>query len=577
MKFNKIFTAATLIAASMSVGSCTGDLDLEPTSPNDITTGTFPSDPKGYMEKAIGFVYQDFATYGYGTNADGSNILTSMDGGMSTFQRAVFTLQEIPTDEANWLPSGDAIDANFQYGVVPDNNTVVMGSYSRFMVNVALCNNFLQNEFGCTTDEEIAIREEFRRQARILRAACYYYLIDCFGNVPWATEEVGMGEIAPQLSTDFAEGRRLVFDAVVNDLEDIVAYYKENDPNNRPPYGYVGLDVAESLLVKFYLNAGVYTGTERWKECYDHAEAVIARLGKGGFVSSTGDATGLCYGYHQNFAYNNKAFAIGGASDINEIIWDIPQESATLAADGLGLKSYANGGFMCNAWIGDAPGDADFSCAITEYNSANGWKCMSARTQFVEVFDWDDATMSTSPDIRTKFWKTSKDGFNIQNGVFDQANWGNNGYLAVKFTNWYINDFNEIDEDMSPAAVDPLGIDYGMIRLAEIYLSAAEAALNGGGDVAKALKYTNYIRERAGMDAYSSINLTELQRERQRELYTECTRRTDLIRYGKWISGYTWNWKYKQLNGRDYPSNFNVYPLPATVVTRNGYVQNPGY
>ena len=42
-----------------------------------------------------------------------------------------------------------------------------------------------------------------------------------------------------------------------------------------------------------------------------------------------------------------------------------------------------------------------------------------------------------------------------------------------------------------------LGGDYATIRLAEIYLSAAEAILNGAGSSAKAVEYVNYIRERA--------------------------------------------------------------------------------
>ncbi len=579
MKLNKLFISAGVLAAAMSMGSCTGDLDLTPTNPNEITNETFKDDPAANMEKLIADVYMQLGTYG----PNGENILTSMDGGMSTFQRAVFNLEEILTDEANWLPSGDAIDPMFQYGVVPANNAVVMGTYSRFMVLVTLCNQFMQTDFGITSDADRELYEEFCRQARILRGGLYFYLIDNFGNVPYADETVTTGSVAPQLSTNFAEGRRMVFDRVTADLEDVVAWYKANDPNNKPPYGYVGLDAAEAMLVKFYLNAGVYTGTERWADCYQHAEAIISRLGHGGFKDS-----GLCKGYHQNFGYNNKQFAIGGASDVNEIIWTIPQESATLSEAGHGLQSYANGGFMCNAWIGDAaPDDVNgvfnidgkkyrYNVFQKQYNSGNGWKCMSARRQFVEVFDWD-ADYKYSPDIRTKLWKTAADGFNINNGSLTQAEWGNNGFLAVKYSNWYINDNNQIDEAASPAPVDPLGIDYALIRLAEIYLSGAEAALNGGGDKAKALQWVNLIRERAGMEAYDAINLPELQNERQRELYTECVRRSDLIRYGKWISGYTWNWKYNTANGTDYPAYFTVYPLPTTVVERNGYTQNPGY
>ncbi|MDE6266893.1 MAG: RagB/SusD family nutrient uptake outer membrane protein [Muribaculaceae bacterium] len=571
---NKLFISLGVAASAFTFSACTGDLDLTPTSPNDITPGLFPSDPKGYMQKSIADVYMQFCTYGYGTDDNGSNILASMDGGMSTFQRAVFNLQEIPSDEANWLPSGDAIPSTFQYGLISADDQVVMGVYSRLMVLVSLANQFQQTEYGITTDEEQQLFEEFCRQANILKAGAYYYLIDAYGNVPWADGSVTIGSVPPQLSTDFAEGRRMVFNEVTAMLEEIVAWYKSNDPQNRPPYGYVGLDVAESLLVKYYLNAEVYTGTPRWKECFDHAQAVIDRLATNGFVASDGNATGLCKAYHQNFGYNNKEFTISRGGNANEIIWVIPQESLAITGE-YGLKAYANGGFMCNAWIGNSTDNATFHCNQSEYNSGNGWKCMSARRQFVEVFDWN-ADYSESADLRTRYWKTAADGFNINNDVFDQAHWGDNGFLAVKFSNWNIGESGYPEGDQ-PQAVDPLGIDYGMIRLAEIYLSAAEAALHGAGDQATALKYVNYIRERAEMPAYSQINLVELQNERQRELYTECTRRTDLIRYGKWISGYTWNWKYNVKNGRDFPDRFVVYPLPNVVCERNGYVQNPNF
>ena len=245
MKLTKYFISAGIVAASLMAGSCTGDLDLLPTNPNDITPGTFPSDPSLYMEKVMADVYMQMSTYGYGTDDNGSNILESMDGGMSTFQRSVFNLQEIPSDEANWIPTGDAIDENFQYGIIPSNNTVIMGAYSRMMVLVTLCNQFMQTDFGIKTDEERKLFEDFSRQARVLRGCLYFYLIDAFGNVPWANESVMTGSVAPQLSNDFAEGRRMVFEAVTADLEDVVKWYKENDPNNNPPYGYVGLDVPE--------------------------------------------------------------------------------------------------------------------------------------------------------------------------------------------------------------------------------------------------------------------------------------------------------------------------------------------
>ena len=571
MKLNKIFLAGTVLAASLSLGSCVGDLDLLPTDPNQLTPEKFAQDPAGYLEKAIAGVYLQYATYG----ANGNASVPGIDGGMTTFQRSCFILEEVPTDEASWLPTADTDYGLLQYGIVPSSNTFVMGTYSRFYINIAMCNQFIQtvNEgyFNLTTPELQAQADEYIRQARILRAGAYWYAIDCFGNVPYADESVAMGQVAPQLSTDFAEGRRLVYNKVVEDLEEVVSWYKQNDPNNTPAYGYVGLDVAQALLVKFYLNAEVYSVTAAWDKCYQNAEELIARRAKGGL-----DNSGLCKNYFQNFGANNADYATGGKGDVHEIIWTIPQSQTVSNASGLGLLSYANSTFMCNGWIGDAPEDKPFSCTQAEYNSGNGWKCMVAREEFVEKFDWMDSDYSMSNDVRVRWWKTSADGFAVSNINLEQTDWGMNGYLAVKYNNWAQDD-NGTDVANSPEATDQLGGDYAMIRLAEIYLSAAEAALNGGGDSTKALTYVNLIRKRAGLQPLGNVNLVQLQDERCRELYTESTRRSDLIRYGKWISGYNWSWKNQVRDGANFADNFEVYPLPSTTCARNGYTQNPKY
>ncbi|MDE6228116.1 MAG: RagB/SusD family nutrient uptake outer membrane protein [Muribaculaceae bacterium] len=571
MKLNKFFLTGTVLATSLSLGSCVGDLDLLPTDPSSKTIVEFEKDPNAFLDQTIANAYFQFATYGVNGNAS----VQGIDGGMTTFQRTCFILEEIPTDEASWLPTADVDYGLLQYGIVPASNTFVMGTYSRLFINIACCNQFIQTvnqgQQFLTTDALQKKAEEYIRQARILRAGAYWYAIDNFGNVPYADESVAMGQVAPQLSTNFNEGRRLVYQRVVADLEEIVDWYKQNDPNNAPAYGYVGLDVAQSLLVKFYLNAEVYTGTAAWDKCFTAAQEIIARRGVGGFQNS-----GLCPNYFQNFGANNAQYATGGSGNVHEIIWTIPQAQTVNDPDGKGLLSYANATFMCNGWIGDAPEDKDFFCKQSDYNSGNGWKCMVARPEFVEKFEWNDAAYSQSDDVRVSWWKTSADGFALQNITLNQADWGQNGYLAVKYTNWAQND-NGTDYAASPEATDQLGGDYAMIRLAEIYLSAAEAALNGGGDHATAVRYTNLIRERAGLQPLADVNLVQLRDERCRELYTEATRRSDLIRYGQWISGYTWSWKNNVASGADFASNFNVYPLPSSTCARNGYTQNPNY
>lgn len=557
--FNKILLSAVVAGSALSLGSCVGDMDLTPTDPRSLTAAAFASDPASYMQNLIADVYLQYATYG----ANGNASVQKFDGGMSTFQRAAFLLEEAMTDEASWIPN-DPDYGLFQYGIIPADNTVVMGVYSRFFINIALCNQFIQtvndgyfNIKGNAELEEMAA--EFIRQARVLRGGAYWYAIDNFGNVPYLDENTPMGQVGPQL------GRAELFNRIVADLEAVVAEYKAINPNQKAAYGYVGLDVAESLLVKYYLNAEVYTGTPAWDKCLSHAQAVIDRLDGVGFQGS-----GLANYYHQNFAYSNKALAIGGANPVNEIIWTIPQDMPN-------LLSYANGTFMLNAFTGTSTAKDTWKLNPNErYNAgAAGWKCIVTRKEFAQKFEWN-ADYSYSPDQRTALWATAADGFNIENTALDQDHFGDNGFLPVKFTNYALDENGQIDRANSPAPTDQLGIDCPMIRLAEIYLSAAEAALHLG-DTGIALTYTNFVRERAGMPAYDVITKMELQNERARELYLESTRRSDLIRYGLWVSGYTWSWKNNVRRGADFASNFNLFPLPSSVVARNGYVQNPGY
>lgn len=545
---NKFFLSLGVAASALGFSSCVNDLDLEPIDPNQKTDAA--------AAEVLADIYMNFSTYG----ANGSSTVTQFDGGMSTFQRALFILEEIPTDEANWLPTGDVEYGVLQYGPIPSNSPLAGGIYSRLTINITLCNSFinLANEGRFTDSSTIdpEVLADYVRQAKILRSACFYYLIDLYGNIPYADENTPVGAVTAQM--DRAE----VTNLVVKDLEEVVAEYEAHP--TAAVYGFVGKEVAQALLVKFYLNSEVYTGQAAWDKCFNMAEKIIAAHQGKGFQSS-----GLAEDYKMLFGHNNNEYALGGAK-VPEIIWTIVQDEPN-------LKSWANSTFMINAYIGSAT-MAPAVCDLSRWNMASGWRCMTARRQFVEKFDWD-ASYAVSADKRTELWCTAAQGFGIDNDVLDQDHYGQNGFIPAKYHNWNIADDGSIDMNNIPGVMEQTPVDYAMIRLAEIYLSAAEAALHGAGDRAKALTYVNYIRERAGLTPWSAgeLNLSTLEDERCRELYSESTRRTDLIRYGKWCSGYTWNWKGGVKEGTDLPSTAVLYPLPSAVVERNGYKQNPGY
>jgi hypothetical protein len=121
-----------------------------------------------------------------------------------------------------------------------------------------------------------------------------------------------------------------------------------------------------------------------------------------------------------------------------------------------------------------------------------------------------------------------------------------------------------------------------MFRLADVYLMYAECAVRGSGNTGTALTYVNYLRERAyGNATYnlSALDLNDIIDERARELHWECTRRTDLIRFGLFTGGtYVWPFKGGDVTGISVSDHLNLYPIPtADLVLNTNLTQNPGY
>lgn len=623
---HKFLMSLGLAAAAFGLPSCVGDLDREPTDPSNIT------DVADNIDGVFADIYLNFSTYG----ANGDSPVSGFDGGMAAFQRAMFIAEEIPTDEASWL--WDPADyGSFVYGQFNPAQGALYGFYSRLLINITLCNQFIQNVdngYFNLNEEGQKKAANYRLQAKTLWGACYYYMLSFYDKVPYADETIPVGASPVQLP------RAEVYKRVTAALEDVVAAFPADQ---KPYYGFVGLDAAEAILAKIYLNAEVFSGTAAWDKCYTHCQNIINRLGKGGYYGN-----GLVRSYNALFGANNDRYVIGnGGSDVNEIIWSI-------VGNEVNLTSFSGAGFLQAGWIGTngveptmgKPTDnaslngvvdeasktfytyyadpeefakkkeeydktaADkkdsWKTVISEsvngihysfdptqtgyvaqawYNLDAGWKCMVARKSFVRKFDWDDVAMSQSADRRVSLWQTSKHGFSVENISLVGDDWGKNGYLAPKYSNWAYNDDGTINKEQSPTNIGSAAGDYAAIRLAEIYLTAAEAILNGGGGTeAEALKYVNYIRERAYADTpgstdhhWTSLSMQDLRDERCRELYQENVRRTDLIRWGQWTTGYTWEWKGGIQSGTNLPEYTKLYPIPSRVMSASNFEQTTGY
>ena len=97
----------------------------------------------------------------------------------------------------------------------------------------------------------------------------------------------------------------------------------------------------------------------------------------------------------------------------------------------------------------------------------------------------------------------------------------------------------------------------------------AEAHMRMGQN-AEALDIVNQVRASRGAGALSSLDETGLLAERGRELYWEGHRRTDLLRFGRFLDA----WEEKPASGEERL----LFPIPAISLAGNpNLVQNPGY
>jgi hypothetical protein len=181
-------------------------------------------------------------------------------------------------------------------------------------------------------------------------------------------------------------------------------------------------------------------------------------------------------------------------------------------------------------------------------------------------------TVTPIVDQRAQFY-TNTNGVDIKDiGDFKD------GYAITKFKNL------KSDGSMGSDATQ-VDIDMPIFRLAEMYLTYAEAVKRGGtgGSLTLAVDYLNNLRERAYKNKNGNITSYDLDyilAERARELYWEGHRRTDLIRFGDKFTtaSYLWPWKGGIAAGKGVESYRKLYPIPTDDLTANPNLkQNTGY
>ena len=117
--------------------------------------------------------------------------------------------------------------------------------------------------------------------------------------------------------------------------------------------------------------------------------------------------------------------------------------------------------------------------------------------------------------------------------------------------------------------------DYVLYRFSDVLLMKAEAILRGGAPTAVApttpLALVNVVRARVTATVLGSINLDQLSDERGREFYWEGMRRTDMVRFGKFLGP-------RVLKSGTSDNKYLLFPIPNQQLAVNpNLTQNPGY
>ena len=528
----KKITYSIITATILVFTACNKDLDQYP--PTKETSKTVYANPDNYI-KVLAKCYASFVTAGQ--EKGGANPDLSSNNGYD-YMRCYFNMQESGTEElgSTWIEGDNT--AKLTYLTWDANDPWVADMYYRCYYSISLCNEFLKNctdnaISGFTEAQQNAIKT-YRAEARFLRAMAYFHAMDLFHDIPYADEST-IG--SSQLPQKWLASK--IFGFIESELKSCSEGMLDAATCE---YGRAPRAAAWMLLARLYLNAVTYKAGDHNSDCMTYSQKVIDE----GYVLETQ--------YAKLFnADNDKRVGKG-----HEIIFPLVVDSKAVVS--WGATTY----LVC----GEV--DTDNGPKSDSVGCASAWSMFRIRSEIPALFDLNN-------DDRAMFY-TKGQTQKMDNGVTDRTG----GYFVTKWSN-----LTDAGLAASNTASDGVNTDFPMFRLADAYLMYAEAAARANTNLDIALGYVNDLRASrhaasvAAGDLIATTNNIAFKfflDERARELYWECVRRTDLIRFGCFTSNiYLWQWKGGVKEGIAVADKYNIYPIPATEISANPNLSNANY
>ena len=494
MKLINIFKGAMVGVLALSMVSCEDFLN-RPTEDNYNVDNFYKTDDQ--VEQGVNYLY---------------------NSPWYDFQRAFIKIGEVMSGNMYWGSS--------PYLTFTTNGTdgdLVNMSYSLWAVNGhsnTVITNILNSEGPSQAAKNKAIGE-----ALTWKAMAYFYMVRTFGEVPIVHDNNQI--LTSGTYNDLRKADRAsIYEYIIMTLEKAMELLPKQTSGWTGRIDYYS---AEALLAKVYLTRAGLSGSlnnDDLKKAADHAEDVILNSGRT-----------LTPEYSDIF---RLAPAVHNATGESLIAWQWECSSGrwtsqnTLQSD-LCFEGFSEFGDLWGGWGGPSYDLALAFGADPVLGPAEIQKVTDKRRQ---------ATLMMAGDFYDYFWTSkktavdSKNGFNylyfLYSGDAEYAAYGVpaqfEGPCGSQNVKHLFGDGADHEAALGfSAARMSYQLPTHLLRLGDVYLICAEANLLTGNS-AKALEYTNAIRERAGVEALASVSFDDIWKERRLELAGEGDRWYDYVR-----------------------------------------------
>jgi hypothetical protein len=541
--------------------------------------------------------------------------------------------QRNPGDNENrGLWTGGCDEADFVWGFVQSNDVnignwdansgFVRDYWTNFYKGIRAASVFMQNA-DKITDRSQQQKEQYKAEARALRAMYYFYLMRIYGPV------VLLGETPTAVDTNLQIPRNSIDECVGYIAAELTtaASVLPAKPGTAQDYGRItkGVALAFRANALMYAASPLYNGNaelgnmknkdgkqlisqsydvNKWKTAADAYKEFITQFVPGTYnLFKKNNSSGVFDPYLSCrdvilTDWNEEVIFARTRGSLNSRQYEMtPYHSGTPSGElkgsgGLGAtQNMVDAFFMKNGRSITDPlsqyvssGYSDFQAPNTTHTSSTYNQWVNREPRFYVNITYDGSTWLDTDfgEIVTRLYNTGNSGRKTGGGDYSPT-----GYIvrkAMGLGRWDVNDRTVI-----------------LIRLAEIYLSYAECLNEATPNDPDILKYLNLIRERAGVPLYGSSELPApagqgamrdaIRKERRVELAFENSRFFDVRRWK--VAEQTENGPMYGLNiNADMPEFLNVvsfetrvfnkrhyfFPLPSDDINNDKeLVQNPGW